>query len=174
MIQRVLSLLLLLSLQLSAIEYNATLLVLEAKIFPKMILLNENIDKDAQDLSIYILSEEIDVHVAVELKENIEANYPDKVSGKFIKVYVKKFDTFTNFPDAVIVLNHEEEKLEEIALWANENGVISLGYDPAYMEYGILGSLYLGISTKPYFNAKKILKHGFIFNPNLLKISKFR
>ena len=174
MIHRTLSLLFLASLKLFAINYNSTILELEAKLFPKMILLNENINKKINNLTIYILSEEIDVYVAVELKEAIEANYPDKISGKFIKVSIKKFNTFENLPDAVIVLNHNEEELSEIALWANEHGVISLGYDPSYMEYGILGSLYIGKSTKPYFNAKKILQYGFIFNTNLLKISKFK
>jgi len=174
MIKRVLSLLIILSLPLFAVHYNSTVLELEAKLFPKMILLSEEIDKESQYLEIYIIAKEIDTRSAQDMKKSIKSNYPDKIMGKEIVVSIKQFKDFAAIPDAIIVLHHDKKELTKIALWANENRVISLAYDPSYMKHGILASIYVGKSTKPYLNAKIIQKYGFIFNPYLLKLSKFR
>ena len=174
MIKRVLSLFLILSLQLSAIEYKPTLLELEAKIFPKMILLNSKLDKTSETLTIYIIIKEWDIYTAQELQNNIENYYPKKIAGKKIVVSIEQFKDFKKTPDAIILLKHTKEELTQIANWANKKGIVSLAYDPSYMEYGILASLYIGKSTKPYLNKKIIQKYGFEFNPQLLKLSKFK
>lgn len=174
MIQRVLSLFLILSLQLLATQYEPTVLKLEAKLFPKMILLNEGLDKTSDSLHIYIVTKEWDLNAAEELKSNIESYYPQKISGKKVVVEIKEFNKLKNLPDALIVLHHSKDELIKIARWANRHKVMSLAYDPAYMEYGLLASLYIGKSTKPYLNKKIIQKYGFKFNPYLLKLSKFR
>ena len=174
MIQRVLTLFLILSLQLWAIQYKPTVLELEAKLFPKMVLLNTDIDKSSDTLQIYIIIKEWDLYTALELQKDIELNYPDKISGKKIVVSVEEFQEFQTLPDAIIVLHHNSEELTKIANWANRHKIISLAYDPSYMQYGILASLYLGKATKPYLNREIIQKYGFKFSPYLLKLSKFK
>jgi len=174
MIKRVLSLFLILSLQLWATQYKPTVLELEAKIFPKMILLNLELNKKSDTLNIYILTKEWDLYTADELKEYIELYYPKKISGKKIIVSIEVFQNFQQIPDAIIVLKHNKKELIKIANWANKKGIISLAYDPSYMQYGILASLYIGKSTKPYLNKSIIQKYGFKFHPQLLKLSKFK
>lgn len=172
--RKILALLIVLSLQLFASQYNSIILELEAKLFPKMILLSEDLDKNTTSLNIYIIAKEIDIHTAEQFKKLIESNYPDKISGKKVQVSVKKFKHFKDLPNAIIVLRHSEEQLSKIALWANNNKVLSLAYDPSYMQYGILASIYIGRTTKPYLNKTAIQKYGFVFNPYLLKLSKFK
>jgi hypothetical protein len=174
MIQKILSLLIILSVQLFASQYNSIILELEAKLFPKMILLSEDLDKNATALNIYIIAKEIDTHSAEQFKKLIKSNYPDKILGKKVEVSVKKFKHFKDLPNALIVLRHNEEELSKIALWANKNKIISLAYDPSYMQYGILASIYIGKTTKPYLNKTAIQKYGFVFNPYLLELSKFK
>jgi hypothetical protein len=174
MIKRVLSLFLILSIQLWAIQYKPTVLELEAKIFPKMILLNSKLNKKAETLTIYIITKEWDLYTADELKGYINFYYPKKISGKKIVVSIEEFKDFKKLPDAIIVLKHNKQEFIQIANWANKKGIVSLAYDPCYMEYGILASLYIGKSTKPYLNKEIIQKYGFEFNPQLLKLSKFR
>jgi len=173
-LRKILALLIVLSLQLFASQYNSIILELEAKLFPKMILLSEDLDKNTTSLNIYIIAKEIDIHTAEQFKKLIESNYPDKISGKKVQVSVKKFKHFKDLPNAIIVLRHSEEQLSKIALWANNNKVLSLAYDPSYMQYGILASIYIGRTTKPYLNKTAIQKYGFVFNPYLLKLSKFK
>jgi hypothetical protein len=174
MIRVFLSFLLLSALPLFATQYNSTVLELEAKLFPKIILLNDNIDKKVKNLQIFIISKKIDFDTAYELQKSIEFYYPDTLMGKKIFIHVQEFEKFTILPDALIVLYHENKILQEIALWANTHKVVTLGYDPYYMDYGILGSLYIGKNTKPYLNKKVIQKYNFTFNPYLLELSKFR
>lgn len=174
MIKRVLSLLLLLSLPLLASHYNSTVLKIEAKLFPKMALLNENLDKNSTELKLYILALPEDFNRAKELKNFIEFYYQEKVGGKDIRVSIKQFKDFEKLPDALIILHHSPEELTKIAHWANRHKIVTLAYDPSYMEYGLLSSIYIGKSVKPYLNREVIQKYNFIFNPNLLKLSKFR
>ena len=173
MIQKLLLLYFLVVSSLSALEYDATILELEAKIFPKMLLFSDSLDKKSQKLSIYIIAQEIDVKNAEYLQDLIHTYYPEKISGKKIEVSIKEFQEFSKKPDAIIVLDCDEERLHKIANWANKNGVISLAYDPYYMSYGILASLYIGKSVKPYLNSVTMKKYNFSFNPYLLKLSKF-
>ncbi len=173
MIQRLIFLFLLLGANLSALEYDETILELEAKLFPKIILLSDDIQKKSDILSIYIIAQDVDKKSAIYLKELIHSNYPEKISGKKIEVAIKKFMLFKKKPDAIVVLNHNAKQLTKIAYWANTHKVISLTYDPYYMRYGLLASLYIGKATKPYLNSAVMKKYNFNFNPYLLKLSKF-
>ena len=174
MIQKALALFLLLQLQIFGANYNSTVIELEAKLFPKMILLSEDIDKNSPSLIIYILTQEEDLDYANEFKEAIQTNYPDKLMGKTLHVFVKQFDSEQKRPDAMIILYHPNEELEKIALWANNKRIITLAYDPSYMNLGILASIYLGVSTKPYLNSEIMKTYNFNFNPYLLELSKFK
>ena len=173
MIQKLLFLCLLLVANLSALEYDETILELEAKLFPKIILLSDGIRQESETLTIYIIAQELDQESAEYLKEHILSNYPKKISGKKIEVSIKEFMAFKKKPDAIIVLDHDGQSLTKIANWANTHKVISLAYDPYYMSYGLLASLHIGKATKPYLNSAVIKKYNFSFNPYLLKLSKF-
>jgi hypothetical protein len=174
MMKKILTLLLLASLQLFATQYNSTVFDIEAKLFPKMVMLSRDLDQEDKYLDLYILTQERDEHYAQEFKSAIETNYTHELRNKIVRVSIKQFQNLKKLPDAVIVLQHSPKELEEIALWANTHKIISLAYDPSYMDYGILGSLYIGITTKPYLNKEIIKKYRFSFNPYLLELSKFK
>ena len=173
MIKKLFLLCLLFISNLSALEYDTTILELEAKLFPKMIFLSDSSNKKSNTLSIYIIAQEIDRKSAEYFQNLILTNYPKKISGKKIEVSIREFTKFKENPDAIIVLDHNQEILTKIALWANTNRVISLAYDPYYMSYGLLASLYIGKTIKPYINSTAMKKYNFSFNPYLLKLSKF-
>jgi len=174
MILRVFALFLSLQLQIFASSYNSTIIELEAKLFPKMLMLSEDIYKHNTYLHICIISQEKDMQYAKEFQMLIEKNYKEKLMNKEIKVSIREFKNISNYPDGLIVLNHPDEELLRIANWANSNKIVSLAYDPSYLEFGILGSIYIGVSTKPYLNKHTIKKYKFMFNPYLLELSKFR
>lgn len=174
MIKRFLLLTLLLCLPLFAMHYNASLLEIQAKLFPKIAMMSEDREKSKKNLTIYIIAKQSDYIQAKKLKELIETNYPHKALKRDILVSIDVFREFKNSPDAIIILDHTPQELQEIALWANEHKVISLAYDPYYLQYGILASLFIGPSTKPYINKEILQKYNFRFNSYLLKLSKFK
>ncbi len=176
MIQRVFALLLILSLQLFAKQYNTNIINIEAKLFVKIALLEEGIrSSDSPILSIYILAKKIDENAAKKFQSAIEADYPNVLLNKRVTVQIVQFNTaMQQKPDAVIVLQHKKKELQEIAAWANKNKIVSFAYDPAYLKNGLLVSLYLGKTTKPYLNKKVIQEYGFVFNSYLMQLSKFK
>lgn len=175
MIRRIIALLLLTSLQLFAQEYDDTLLSIEAKLFPKIAMLEKHIkEKESSTLSFVIVAEEVDISTAEVLKSKILKNYPDKILNKKIHIEIKKpRDILEMNIDAIIVLHHSSKTLKEIALWANRHNILTFSYDPYDLQYGIAASIYLGKSTKPYINTTSINKYNFIFDPYLLGVSKF-
>ncbi|MEA2073630.1 MAG: hypothetical protein U9O86_08600 [Campylobacterota bacterium] len=174
MIKVFLLLYLLLPLQLFAIHYNSTIIEIEAKLFPKMIMLSEDIDKNATVLKIDIIAHKQDLAYAREFKESIQAKYPEKLINKVVKVSISKLGSLNEEADAFIVLDHTEKELQKIANFANTRKILSFAYDPSYMDSGILAAIYIGISTKPYLNKEIIQKYNFTFNPYLLELSKFK
>lgn len=163
MIQRLFLLLLVLSVLLRAKEYNDTVMDIEAKLFPKIALLEERIANNPSPyLTIAIIYTEPDYNVAQNFKQKIESCYPNKLRDKKVLVTL-----------ALLVLSHEPRELEIIALWANKNKIVTFAYEPAFLEYGLTASIYIGKATKPYLNNSIIKKHGFVFDPYLLQLSKF-
>lgn len=174
MVLKYISLLFLLIAPLFSMHYNPTILEIEAKLFPKMIIMSEDLNKTKESLEIYIVAKDIDFFQAEKFKELILHNYPKRLMGKKLKVSLHTFEPFTTLPDALIILAHTDEELKEIAKWANERKIISLSYSPLSMDQGVVASLYIGKSTKPYLNKEVIKKYHLKFNPYLLKLSKFR
>jgi len=176
MIQRVLTLLLIVSLQLFANSYDDTILKIEAKLFPKIALLEQNIQKSqSKFLNITIFANEIDRVTAYNFKKTIEKNFPQAFSGKKIQVDVKQFSLQgAQKVDAIILFNHTCKKIQEITKWANKNAIVSFSYDPCYLENGVLASIYLGKTTKPYLNSSVMKKYNFQFNAFLLQLCKLK
>jgi len=176
MIQRVFTLFLILSLQLFACSYDDTILKIEAKLFPKIALLEQNIQKSqSKFLTITIFANEIDRVTAYNFKKTIEMNYPQEFSGKRIQVNVRQFSLKSvQKVDAIIILNHTQKKIKEITKWANENAIVSFSYDPYDLENGVLASIYIGKTTKPYLNSSVMKKYNFQFNAFLLQLCKLK
>ena len=176
MIRRVLLSFLLLSTLLNAKQYDSNIIAIEAKLFPKIALLEQNIKQNpSTKLNIIILAKEIDFDIAEDFKTKIESSYPSMIGGKKVVVNILEFnDSDTNHSDAVIVLSHGNKELQKIALWANKNKIVSFAYDPSYLDYNLLASIYIGKSTKPYLNRKIIKEYNFIFDSYLLQLSKFK
>ena len=176
MIQRVLTLLLILSVSLFSRQYDETLLNIEAKLFPKIAVLEENIkNKDSSKLEIGIVYESIDEQVARSFKSKILKNYSNKLVGKRLEVSLisSKEDLDRNL-DFVIFMYIEESRLVHLVSWANRHNILTFSYDPSDLYYGIACSIYIGKSTKPYLHAKVIKKFNFTFDPYLLRLSKIK
>lgn len=163
-----------LTLQLFGNYYNSTMIEIEAKLFPKMMIFSADIDKKSKILKIEIVAHAQDYRYAQEFKEAIKSNYPDKLMNRALQVSITELSKMDSSSDAIIVLNHTEKELVKIATFANSRKIPSFAYNPFYMDSGILASLYIGRTTKPYLNKDVMQKYNFTFNPYLLKLSRFR
>lgn len=175
MIQKLFFLFLVLSALLGAKEYDDTVMDIEAKLFPKMALLEEKIANNPSPyLTIAIIYTESDYDAAQNFKQKIESYYPNKLRNKKVLVTLAQFGlSHIVDTDAFLVLSHDAHDLEIIALWANKNKIVTFAYEPTFLEYGLIASIYIGKTTKPYLNNHSIKKYGFVFDPYLLQLSKF-
>lgn len=175
MIKRALLLFLLLASTLGAKQYDQTIMAIQAKLFPKIALLEQHIkNSNASTLSITILAIETDLLTAKSFKESIESIYADGILNRKLDITVSSFKPERMKPtDAFIVLAHSPETLQRIADWANQNRVLTFAYDPYDLSYGLLVSIYFGKTTKPYLNRSSSNDHSFVFDPYFLKLAKF-
>jgi len=163
-----------LSVQLFATQYDSTVMAIEAKLFPKIALLEQHIKNDPLSmLQISIVAKELDLDEASAFKDKIMSNYPKKLGNKEMHIRLDTYETIRQQAvDMIIVLSNNNEELENIASWANQNHIVSFAYDSGHMKYGFLASIYIGKSTKPYINKDVMLKYNFIFDSYLLQLSK--
>lgn len=176
MIQRVITLLFIITITLFAKSYDPNIITIEAKLFPKIALLEKNIQaKKLDTLHISIIAKEIDFSVAQSFSKEIEKNYTQGLAGKQLSVNVTDFQHYKKRPlDVIIVLYNSKKRLQKVSKWANQHKIVNFVYDPSYIKLGFLASMYIGKSTKPYFNSAVIREYGFEFDSYLLSLSKFR
>lgn len=176
MIQRVCALLIILVLQISAKQYDSDIIDIEAKLFVKIALLEVTVQQSKEPfLNISIIAKKIDINAAKKFQTAIQRYYPTALLNKKVAVKIVQFTKdMQDKPDAIIVLQHTPKELQSIAKWANTNKIVSCAYDPAYLKYGLLVSLYFGKTTKPYLNKKILQEYGFVFDPYLMQLSKLK
>ncbi len=159
-------------------EYDDTIMSIEAKLFPKIALMEQHIrQKPKSSLDIFILYKEIDEDVAKKFAAKIKQRYREALLGKKIcvdRLLLTEIDKVQKIPDVIIVLSYDAKEMRSVAAWSNKNGVVSFVYEPKDLEYGFVGSVYIGKTVKPYLNKQTIKEHGFVFTPYLLQLSKFK
>ena len=174
MIKYIIPFLLLLSTSLLAKYYDNNVMTIEAKLFPKIALLEQSIkDSSSDKLEITIIANKDDFYAADIFKNKILSNYPKPIRDKqiIIDILTYKPSKMRNV-DAIIVMSHKPKKLTEIASWANENHIVSFTYDYSNLKYGFLASIYIQKTTKPYLNKQTIIDYNFIFDGYFLQLSK--
>ena len=158
-------------------QYNSVIIDIEAKLFPKIALMEKSVQKSSSKrLNIWIIYKKIDTKTAKKFKSKIEMTYKAPLLGKKIMVntiLMNQYRKMQILPDAIIVLSYDSKEMIDIAKWANENKIVSFVYEPKDLQYGFLGSVYIGLSVKPYLNKETIKEFGFVFTPYLLQLSKF-
>ena len=158
-------------------EYDPLIMDIEAKLFPKIALMEKNIqNKTDTSLDIVIIAKEVDISYAKLFQKKITKRYPSALLGRKIipsVILFSKYKKLTKLPDVIIVLAYRPKEMQSISKWANQHKIVSFVYDPKDLQYGFLGSVFIGLSVKPYLNKSIIKEYGFEFEPYLLQLSKF-
>lgn len=156
--------------------YNKLLLKAQASIFPKIIMLDKQLENKLVDGKIVytIVYEKEDYHTALEIGEFIEANNRKDKSKYSCKVDLVEFSNFSDETQAtaVYVLN-SEENIEKVAQGAIKQGIISFTYSINNLKQGILFSLMLEKSTVLYLNKENLNTKKIDFVDSLYQIVNF-
>ncbi len=155
--------------------YNPTIMAIEAKLFPKIALLEQHVkSRTSTSLKITIVSIESEREFAVQFKERMEKAYPNGILGRSLQIGIEPFSkTMDEDHHVLIVLTHSDRQLKKIAQWANEKKIVTMAYDPYHLKYGLLVSIYFGKTAQPYINRKVSNEVDFEFDHYLLNLAKF-
>ena len=174
MIKRLLFLCWLLAISTNAYIYNDSLLLIYAKIVPKIMLLDHTERENGPSSPILcILYEKGDRRTAVKLRELILANL--QKSGKnSIRIVTKPYSQTEKCEEvsAFLLLNTGAERVKKAIGFAKKRQLLSFAYDSNMLDYGAIVSLHGGKKVYPLVNIDAIKQNRLRLDPLLFQVAK--
>lgn len=157
--------------------YDPLLLRAQASIFPKIVLLDQDLENKIYDdaVVISIVSTQDDISAANDLRGNILDKYKEQLGDKKLIVNVVSFFDFNNESPATayILLQADNTLFGKVVDHATSNKRIVFGYSYADLENGALISLHVKEKTYIYVNKSMVKEYGVNFLPvfyNIIKV----
>ncbi len=157
--------------------YNINFLDFQAKVFPKIILLDNNFEDKLLENSVVltILYEEIDYSAVEILKDKIEKEYK---SLKYynLKVNVLKYSEFnTNkLSTAYILLLGKDKKILEISKILSSNSRLTFAYDNSYLDLGVIFGLSITSKVDILLNIEALKNSKIELQNSIFSVVKIR
>ena len=173
--KRLLSILIGLSVVLHAYTYHRELLQVYGKIAPRMMLLvGEQEAKNKTDYLLCILYEPGDENHAQTLREMMVAAYPDGFKGRKFRIETVTFGHCDNCRDAdlLMLFDTQPQTIRRTVEKAKARGIATMAYSSRFLQEGVLLSLDLGATVRPYINLQAAKDGKIPVNDVLLRISK--
>lgn len=165
---------LLFSMQAAASEYEEGTLEIASKILPRLVLMSSLQKNIKKQIDICILYDKPDAADANSLLEKIHTNYPNGL--KNYPLAIKKYEfAGTNLCDQsqiAFLFNTNDQTIEKTLRILNQKGILSMSYDPAFLEKGVQSSLFLGRKVTPYLNLNALKNSKILLDPLVVQISK--
>lgn len=161
-----------------AAEYNSLVLRAQASIFPKIIMLDNDLEAKihGNEIVLHIFYESIDLRSAIELKDLIVQQYKGSIGNYSLDIKLKEAGSNVVFgdviPTAYLVLTVSDVLLNNIMAVASENQRIFFSYNHRDMKRYSLISLLLKEKVYIYLNKKQLSGYGIKFQPVFYKIVK--
>ncbi len=175
--KKILLILLIFKILIFANNYNDFLLKIQAKIYPKIILLDKKIDKKLVDgkIIVGIVYDKGDFFIANRVKNLIKSLYGSRLDEYEFKVVPIDMlnilnDRYSNF-SYLYILKSIPDRFERLSLFVNRNKIVTFIYDKNDLKYGFLFSL--DIKREPIIYMNKKISKIFDFNQYLYSIVRF-
>lgn len=172
-------LIILLSLLLSAATdiYNMDIIHIHAKVFPKLLLIDTEVEEKLVNgaIKIIIFYTEEDIKIANTLKEEMLHLYP-LLKEYPLEVVIKEYKQFdaTEAATAYYELLGEKESVIGVNQSAQKNSLITFSYDEDYLDYGTLMSLQINNKVAPSLSLESLKKSNIILRNIIYKIAKIK
>lgn len=173
---RTLILILMLSSLAFGFNYNNVLLNAQVSIFPRILLLDKEIEKKLVDSKIVftVVYENRDRDAALDIAKKIDESYKGMFDKYEYIVNLVKFSELTNDTRATAFYTLNSSKsIEKVSNIAKEKGIIAFAYDTDNLKEGLLFSLMFEKSTVLYLNKESLLANKIDFVDSLYQIVRF-
>ncbi len=153
--------------------YNINFLDFQAKVFPKIILLDNNFEDKLLENSVVltILYEEIDYS----LKDKIEKEYKS-LKDYNLKVNSLKYSEFNRnkLSTAYILLLGKDEKILEISKILSSNSRLTFAYDNSYLDLGVIFGLSITSKVDILLNIEALKNSKIELQNSIFSVVKIR
>ncbi len=157
--------------------YNELLLDAQSRIYPKLLMLKEDIVKSHRDMSVVfaIVHAPEDEEVAIAIAKKIENYYDHSLGGVGFEIKTVTFEELNDslHTDAVYLLKGDEDSVKKAVEYANKMGIPLFVYDFKDLDEGALFALTIEQSTVIYMNRKALHRAGVSFDSALYSIVRF-
>lgn len=159
-----------------AFDYDPLLMRAQASIFPKIILLDKDLENKVvnNEVTIDILYSVDDENAALKIKELIEKQYKNNLGKKKLTVKLQEFETFDGTGDttAYIMLRGTQELHKKVTSHAASQKRLVFSYDHNDFKNNSLISMLMKEKTYIYLNKPAIHDYDIKFLPLFYKIVK--
>jgi hypothetical protein len=176
--RRLLFLFAFLNISLFGYEYDELTLKAQSAIFPKLLLLDQDISQKLinQEIVFSIVCEDDDKRSAIKIKNLIEKQFRGKIGKYRLKVIIQSFEDVENqkpTATAYYILNTEYMKMQKVSYVGMDNNLILFSYDKNYFQNGVLISLAIKGTTVIYLNKEILKSYNINFVDAFYQIVKF-
>ncbi len=168
--KKVCFLLIVFSVTLFGYEYDKLLLKAQANIFPKLILLDQDISKKVinKEIVFCIVYHQSDYIKTMQIKKIVENRYEKSLEEYKLKIVLKRFDEVKDDKsiNAYYILQGESLAIKRVCNIAKKRNIPTFTYDPYYFVDDVLISLVIQNNSVIYLN-KKVHK---LYNINFVDV----
>jgi hypothetical protein len=156
--------------------YDATLLQIGAKLFPKVLFMEKGTNERIQSsINLVIVAAPSNKEAAQRLSEMIERQYGGTLSNHLLNLSIvspKEAMEIKNAHGLILLMEPDEAILPLLLDHASKNKILTFCFDPSLLQKGAAVSLYIGRSVKPYINLTALKQVPFTFEYGFLKLSQ--
>ncbi|AYJ81058.1 hypothetical protein AN286_02760 [Aliarcobacter cryaerophilus ATCC 43158] len=157
--------------------YNLNFLDFQAKVFPKIILLDNNFEDKLIKNSVVltILYEEIDYNITEILKDKIVKEYKS-LKDYHLEVNSLKYSEFNinKLSTAYILLLGKDEKILEISKILTNNSRLTFAYDNSYLDLGVIFGLSITSKVDIFLNLEALKNSKIELQNSIFSVVKIR
>ena len=157
--------------------YNLNLLNFQAKVFPKIIISDNNFEGKLVNNKVVlsILYEDIDYTIAETLKDKIQKNYSSLKDYTF-EIEILEYNEFNikNLSTAYLFLLGKKEKISEISKILEDNNRLSFAYDDSYLKFGLIFGLTISSKIDIFLNIEALKNSKIELQNSIFSVVKIR
>ena len=156
--------------------YDQNRLMMNAKIFSKILMLESDLEAKAsvdKRIDIVLLYDEAEKQDALRLQRFLEASAKDGFPFP-VEVKMVQYGSFANdMADAYFLLEAQDKaQVRAVASHAIARGIVSFAYNYTYLSEGVMLSLKVDQKVYPLINPDALKQSKINFQPILIRIAK--
>ncbi len=157
--------------------YDLPLLKIQARLAPRLLMMSAGSSLPSEgEMTICLVHEEGDGAIPRFFREQLLQDYPEGLRGRKLKVLAagyRQMERVCADSDMLYLFPGSRERIREAATFARRTGKLTMAYRSEDLDEGVLMSVHLGRSVRPYLNLRAAKTAGIRFSSDLKRISKF-